>query len=72
MPAINSWAWYIVENYIYRIEEPPPRTRTAPLEVIAVGFPRSATKSLKEGLTILGHENVYHVCSHQCQAAPVP
>lgn len=63
MPALNSWVWYIVETHIYRIEEPPPRTRTAPLEVMAVSLPRSATKSLKEALTILGHENTYHVCS---------
>ncbi|ETN36328.1 uncharacterized protein HMPREF1541_08605 [Cyphellophora europaea CBS 101466] len=60
MPHINSWFWYILENYIYAIPEPPPHTRTKPLEVICVGLPRSATHSLKEALIILGHENVYH------------
>lgn len=38
----------------------PPRTRTQPMQVIAVGISRSATESLQHALHTLGIEHVWH------------
>lgn len=39
---------------------PPNRTRTKPLEVLALGLSRSGTDSLRTALDMLGYENTYH------------
>ncbi|GKZ24930.1 hypothetical protein AbraIFM66951_011785 [Aspergillus brasiliensis] len=44
---------------IYGFPQPPPRTRTNPLQVICVGLPRSGTESLSRALTQLGFQP-YH------------
>ncbi|GKZ34156.1 hypothetical protein AbraIFM66950_004338 [Aspergillus brasiliensis] len=44
---------------IYGFPQPPPRTRTKPLQVICVGLPRSGTESLSRALTQLGFQP-YH------------
>ena len=58
MVLTSAW-WRFLENHVYDRPEPPARTRTKPLKVICVGPPRTATESLKEGLTKLGFE-AYH------------
>ncbi len=49
-PGLDSWWWRFIENYVYRVPEPPPRTRTTPMQVICVGPPRSGTESLQQAL----------------------
>ncbi|KAF9892502.1 hypothetical protein FE257_001611 [Aspergillus nanangensis] len=44
---------YLLE-WIFTVPDPPPRTRTKPMQVICVGPPRSATESLSIGLQKLG------------------
>jgi hypothetical protein len=56
----NSLWFYVLENVIYRRKEPPPRTRTVPMEVLAVGLPRSGTESLKCALLRLGYDECFH------------
>ena len=56
----NSLWCYILENVVYRRNEPQPRTRTVPMEVLAVGLPRSATESLQSALLTLGYDHCYH------------
>lgn len=60
MPSLNSWWWRFLENYVYAVPEPPPRTRTKPMEVLCVGLPRSATESLQTALLKLGYDHTYH------------
>jgi hypothetical protein len=55
----STWA-YLLERVVYRRKEPPPRTRTVPMQVLAVGLPRSATESLKCALEMLGYDHCYH------------
>lgn len=59
-PGIDSWWWRFLENYVYRLPEPPPRTRTKPMQVICVGPPRSGTESLQQALLTLGYDYTYH------------
>lgn len=47
---------------VYHEPEPPPRVREKPMEVLCVGFPRSATESLQVALLKLGYDYTYHVC----------
>ena len=56
----SGWFQRLLENTIYYAPEPPPRTRTQPMQVICPGFPRSATESLQNALQILGYDYVYH------------
>ena len=44
---------------IYPIQE-PNRTRDRPLEVLALGLPRSGTDSLRKALKQLGYDECYH------------
>lgn len=60
MPSLDSFWWRVVEDYVYRVSEPPPRTRSKPMEVICVGPPRSATESMQQALSILGYDYSYH------------
>ena len=48
-----------ITNFLYHVET-PERTRTTPLEVLAVGLSRSGTDSLRQALLHLGYENTYH------------
>lgn len=48
------------ERWLYPMEALPPRPRTEPMKVLAVGISRSGTDSLKQALQILGHKHVYH------------
>ncbi|KAK2591935.1 hypothetical protein QQS21_010377 [Conoideocrella luteorostrata] len=59
-PSLDSWWWHFCENYVYRMAEPPPRTRTKPMQVICVGPPRSGTESLQQALLALGYDHTYH------------
>ena len=59
-PGLDSWWWRFIENYVYRVPEPPPRTRTTPMQVICVGPPRSGTESLQQALLALGYDYTYH------------
>lgn len=59
-PSLDSWWWKLLENYVYRIPEPPPRRRTKPMEVICVGPPRSGTESLQQALLTLGYDHTFH------------
>ena len=45
---------------VYHEAEPPPRVREKPMEVLCVGFPRSATESLQVALLKLGYDYTYH------------
>lgn len=44
---------------LYPIEE-PNHTRDRPLEVLALGLPRSGTDSLRKALKLLGYDECYH------------
>ncbi|KAI0202105.1 hypothetical protein F4808DRAFT_78568 [Astrocystis sublimbata] len=57
--GLNGHLWQFCENYVYRIPEPPPRTRERPMEVLCVGLSRSGTESLARALDILGY-TTYH------------
>ncbi|OAQ78514.1 NAD dependent epimerase/dehydratase [Purpureocillium lilacinum] len=59
-PGLDSWWWRFIENYVYRVPEPSPRTRTTPMQVICVGPPRSGTESLQQALLALGYDYTYH------------
>ncbi|KAI0415995.1 hypothetical protein F5X98DRAFT_344952 [Xylaria grammica] len=61
VPALplNSRFWHFCENYVYRLPEPPPRTREKPMQVLCVGLSRSGTESLAKALDILGY-TTYH------------
>ena len=59
--GLNSSFWTFLEQYVYRMPEPPPRVRTKPMEVIYPGLSRSATESLQQALMILGYDYTYHV-----------
>ncbi|KAL4802483.1 hypothetical protein BDV18DRAFT_62122 [Aspergillus unguis] len=52
--------WNLVEKYIYTIPSQPPRPRTRPMQVLALGMSRSGTESLRRALQILGYDHVYH------------
>lgn len=58
--SMDTWWWWFLEHYVYALPEPPPRRRTKPMEVICVGFPRSATESLQQALLALGYDHTYH------------
>lgn len=60
MPALDSWIWNFLEHYVYHKPEPPPRSRTKPMEVLCVGPPRSATESLQQALISLGYDYTCH------------
>ena len=59
-PQLDSFFWHFLENYVYRLPQPPPRVRTKPMQVICVGPPRSATESLQQALLKLGYDHTYH------------
>jgi len=59
MVLTSAW-WRFLQDTVYATDEPPPRKRTVPLEVICVGPPRSATESLQAGLLQLGYKHTYH------------
>lgn len=59
MVLTSTW-WRFLQDTLYATNEPPPRKRTVPLEVICVGPPRSATESLQAGLLKLGYNHTYH------------
>ncbi|KAJ5722771.1 hypothetical protein N7488_000806 [Penicillium malachiteum] len=48
-----------IEKLFYHID-PPNRTRTVPMQVLAVGPSRSGTRSLRASLLQLGYEHCYH------------
>ncbi|KAJ5728126.1 hypothetical protein N7493_004456 [Penicillium malachiteum] len=48
-----------IEELFYHID-PPRRTRTVPMQVLAVGPSRSGTRSLRASLLQLGYEHCYH------------
>jgi len=52
-PHLNSLIWHILETYVYRQPQPPPRVRTKPMQVLCVAPPRSATESLQQALIML-------------------
>ena len=58
--SLNSAWWRFLENYVYAMPIPPPRSRTKPMEVIAIGPPRSATESLQAALLRLGYDHTHH------------
>ncbi|KAJ3548649.1 hypothetical protein NM208_g898 [Fusarium decemcellulare] len=60
MASLNSWWYRLLENYVYTVPEPPPRTRTKPMEVLCIGLPRSGTESLQHALLKLGYNHTYH------------
>ncbi|KAF5010513.1 hypothetical protein FDECE_3330 [Fusarium decemcellulare] len=60
MASLNSWWYRFLENYVYTVPEPPPRTRTKPMEVLCIGLPRSGTESLQHALLKLGYSHTYH------------
>lgn len=60
LPGLDSWFWRFLENYVYYVPDPPPRTRTAPMQVLCVGVGRSATESLQAALLQLGLDHTYH------------
>lgn len=60
MPTVNSWFMRFLEDYVYALSEPPPRTRTKPMEVLCVGMPRTGTESLQHALLRLGYDHTYH------------
>ena len=60
MASLDSWWWQFLENYVYRVPEPPPRLRTTPMKVICVGPPRSGTESMQQALAALGYDYSYH------------
>ncbi|KAL4786910.1 hypothetical protein BJX76DRAFT_64137 [Aspergillus varians] len=50
-----------LERWLYTV--PPPQTarsRTKPMQVLALGMSRSGTESLRRALIILGYDHVYH------------
>ncbi|KAL4936043.1 hypothetical protein BDV06DRAFT_205770 [Aspergillus oleicola] len=50
----------LIEEWLYRIPPQPPRPRTKPMQVLALGMSRSGTESLRRALQILGYDHVYH------------
>lgn len=68
----NSLWCYILEKIVYRRSEPSPRTRTVPMQVLAVGLPRSATESLKCALLTLGYDDCYHGWDYVTDLAYLP
>lgn len=58
--GLNSWYWWVLENWVYVLPQPPPRKRTKPMEVLCVGMPRTGTESLQQALLILGYDHTYH------------
>ncbi|ROW16233.1 hypothetical protein VPNG_01971 [Cytospora leucostoma] len=60
MPTVNNWFVGFLEDFVYNMPSPPPRTRTKPMEVLCVGMPRSATESLQHALLELGYDHTYH------------
>lgn len=68
----NSLWCYFLENILYKRSDPPPRTRTVPMQVLAVGLPRSATESLKSALVTLDYNECYHGWDYvtDCQFLP--
>ncbi|ETN43327.1 uncharacterized protein HMPREF1541_02486 [Cyphellophora europaea CBS 101466] len=67
----NSLWFYFLENVVYKRKDPVPRTRTVPMEVLAVGLPRSGTESLKDALEILGYPT-YHGYDYVTDLPGVP
>ena len=61
---MDTYFWHFLEQYVYRMPEPPPRVRTKPMEVLCVGLPRSGTESLQQALLKLGYDYTYHVSLH--------
>ena len=59
--SLDSWRWHFLEQYVYRMPEPPPRKRAKPMEVLCVGLSRSGTESLQQALLKLDYEYTYHV-----------
>ncbi|KAK1754373.1 hypothetical protein QBC47DRAFT_447283 [Echria macrotheca] len=55
----SSRFWSLVER-LYAMPAPPPRRRTAPMQVLCVGLPRSGTESLQQALLHLGYDHTYH------------
>lgn len=49
-------------QWLYRLSPPPPRVRPAnkPMEVLALGLPRSGTDSLRVALLDLGYSKIWH------------
>jgi Sulfotransferase domain len=47
---------------VYRLPPPPHRTRftNKPMQILALGLPRSGTDSLRSALLILGYSCVWH------------
>ena len=60
--SLTSSFWLFLENYVYYLPPPTPRTRPKdkPMQVICVGPPRSATESLQHALLKLGYDHTYH------------
>ncbi|KAL2818733.1 hypothetical protein BDW59DRAFT_181869 [Aspergillus cavernicola] len=50
----------LLEKWLYRSPTPPPRPRTKPMQVLALGMSRSGTESLRRALITLGYDHVYH------------
>lgn len=50
----------ILEKWVYDLPATPPKTRTKPMRVLALGLSRSGTESLQRGLRMLGYNHVYH------------
>ncbi|KAI1180573.1 hypothetical protein F4777DRAFT_528500 [Nemania sp. FL0916] len=48
--------------------KPQERTRTKPMQILALGLPRTATDSLRVALTTLGYSYVYHGFDHIADA----
>lgn len=49
----------VLERAVYH-EEKPPRIRRSPMKVLALGLSRSGTESLRNALSTLGYDHVYH------------
>ncbi|KAI9368051.1 hypothetical protein BJX61DRAFT_525687 [Aspergillus egyptiacus] len=49
-----------LEKRLYTVPPQPPRSRTKPMQVLALGMSRSGTESLRRALIILGYDHVYH------------
>lgn len=48
---LSQWLWPL---------SPPKRLRVVPLQVLALGLPRTGTESLREALDELGYHHTYH------------
>lgn len=59
-----------LEQWVYRVPEPPKQTRTKPMQILALGMSRSATESLSRALRRLGYDPVFHKF-HMWQRTPM-